>query len=67
MKMKTEDVNKKLAAGIECPVCGKVLEELEPQGIFIGASDIHSFECEKCGIAMIISTGYCDYLVDHEE
>ena len=64
--MKTEDVNKELEAGIECPICHTILYEQEPQGIFIGASDIHSFECENCGISMIISTGYCDYLVDDE-
>ena len=53
--MKTEELAKELNAGIECPVCQTILYEEEPQGIFVGQPDIHTFVCEDCGISIIIS------------
>lgn len=53
--MKTEELARELNSGIECPVCGTILYEQEPQGVFIGEPNIHTFTCEDCGISIIVS------------
>lgn len=58
--MNNEELAKELNVGIECPVCGTILYEQEPQGIFVGESDIHTFVCEDCGISIIISNSLED-------
>ena len=54
-KMNTKELTEVLNAGIECPICRTILYEQEPQGVFVGQPDIHSFTCDNCGISIIIS------------
>ena len=53
--MKHEEIIEEINSGIECPICGTILYEQEPQGIFVGNPYIHSFECEECGVGVIVS------------
>ena len=53
--MEHEEIMKEINAGIECPVCGTILYEQEPQGVFAGNPYVHVFECDECGVAVLIS------------
>lgn len=52
--MKHEEIIEEINAGIECPICGTILYEQEPQGVFADNPYVHVFECEDCEISLII-------------
>lgn len=53
--MTHEEIIEEINAGIECPVCGTILYEQEPQGIFADNPYVHVFECDECEVGVIIS------------